>query len=245
MTAVLVPDELGPPIALMFSGGLDSSAAALSLAPRHRELHLLTYANGFGHFGQQRSRNRVAAIRQALGQQVGERIHHSVLSTRDLMQRLVVDTAARDFASFRSGFIWCMGCKLAMHARSAAYCQEHGITTMADGSNSGTDEMVEQSLLSLSMVRAFYAGFGIDFITPVYEQSRDESREILDRAGMKAGIKVLDRHLGVQPTCVAGELYYLPYLLFNKRVKHEDKVVGRYIREKLPIARELVADLVP
>ncbi len=230
-------------VALMFSGGLDSSAAALELARQYRRVHLLTYRNGFGHFFVDRSRQRAAAIREALKDTPGAgEIVHEVLSTRDHFDQLLVKSAVADFKEYKSGFIWCMGCKLAMHARSAAYCLENGITKMTDGSNSGTDEMVEQSLLSLSMVRAFYKRFDIDFFTPVYEQTREQSRKTLEKLGVRTGFKVMDRHLGVQPTCVAGELYYMPYLLFNKRVKHEDKVVMSFIAAKMPIAEKLVRE---
>lgn len=226
----------------MFSGGLDSSAAALHLAQHHRRVHLLTYNNGFGHFFVQRSAKRAQALRRALRDQPGAgELIHSVLSTRDDFDKLLVSTAVADFGKYKSGFVWCMGCKLAMHARSAAYCLQNGVAKMADGSNSGTSEMVEQSLLSLSMVRAFYARHSIEFFTPVYEQEREQSRERLAEMGVRSGIAVLDRQLGIQPTCVAGELYYMPYLLFNKRVKHEDDVVARFIAAKLPIADEIVA----
>ena len=225
----------------MFSGGLDSSAAALGLARQFRRVHLLTYRNGFGHFFTERSRDRAEAIRRALADdpEAGE-IVHALMSTKEHFEDLLVKTAAADFKEYRSGFIWCMGCKLAMHARSAAYCLIHGIEKMTDGSNAGTDEMVEQSLISLSMVRAFYERFAIEFFTPVYEQTRDDSRRALEEHGVRTGVRVMDRHLGVQPTCIAGELYYMPYLLFNKRVKHEDEVVASFIAAKMPIAERVV-----
>ncbi len=111
---------------------------------------------------------------------------------------------------------------------------------MADGSNSDTDEMVEQSLLSLSLIRFFYEDLGVDFGTPVYDDAREASRDALRGGGVRTGLTVLDRQLGIQPSCVAGALYYLPYLLLNKAVKHEEDRVAGFFEAKTELARSLV-----
>jgi len=54
------------------------------------------------------------------------------------------------------------------------------------------------------------------------------------------GVQVLDRHLCIQPTCVAGELYYLPYLLMNKPVNHDETAVSQFIEEKEVICRRVL-----
>jgi hypothetical protein len=46
-------------IALMFSGGVDSTATAVMLAERYRRIHLVTYRNGYGHWYHHRSAARV------------------------------------------------------------------------------------------------------------------------------------------------------------------------------------------
>lgn len=228
----LKPDE----IALMFSGGLDSTATALALAGTHRRVHLLTYCNGYGHRRMERARARYEALVKA----VGPRFTFSLISTQSLFERLLLRTVGADYRAVRSAFVWCLGCKVAMHARSAQFCLEHGLTKMADGANGETDEMVEQSLLSLSILRYFYEDLGIEYGAPVYDVSRERSRAVLRDAGVRRGLTVLGRQLGVQPTCVAGELYYLPYLLLNKPVKHDEAQVAAFFESKLPRAREAV-----
>ncbi len=238
------PRAPGPPeiaegeIALMFSGGLDSTATALALAKTHDRVHLVTYKNGYGHLKMGRARARF----EDLSRTVGPKFTYTLISTKPLFDRLLVRSVAGDYKQFGSGFVWCLGCKLAMHARSAWFCLENGVPRMADGSNSETDEMVEQSLLSLSLIDFFYEDHAVAYGAPVYDATRDESRDVLKEAGVRTGLTILGRQLGVQPTCVAGELYYLPYLLLNKPVEHNEENVAAFFEKKTPAAKLLVRE---
>jgi hypothetical protein len=153
---------------------------------------------------------------------------------------VIVNSVLADYRKYKSGFIWFMGCKLAMHMRSVLFCLEHGLARATDGSNSDTAEMVEQSLLSLSLIRFFYEDHTVEFGTPVYEVERAESRKLIKELGIRMGVQVLDRHLCIQPTCVAGELYYLPYVLMNKPVNHDEQAVSAFIEEKEVICRRIL-----
>ncbi len=232
--STLKPDE----VALMFSGGLDSTATALSLCKTHARVHLVTYRNGYGHPKLDRARARYEDLVRAQG----PRFTFTLISTRPLFEELLVRSVADDYRTVRSGFVWCLGCKLAMHTRSAWFCLENGLPRMADGANGETDEMVEQSLLSLSLIRFFYEDLGIEYGAPIYDATRAQSRADLRRRGVRTGLTVLGRQLGVQPTCIAGELYYLPYLLLNKPVKHDEGKVAAFFEGKVPRARELVRE---
>ncbi len=239
------PSELSPgryptlkqnEIALMFSGGVDSTATAIMLAERYEKVHLVTYKNGYGHWYHHRTEERVAELNQALG----GKFVHSVISTKSYFDEILVDDVLADFRKYKSGFVWFMGCKMAMHMRSAIYCLENGLRFMTDGSNEDTNEMVEQMLISLTLIRFFYEQYGVKFGTPVYEVRRDDSRQLVKKLGIKMGVQVMDRHLCIQPTCVAGELYYMPYLLFNKKVVHDEQTVAAFIDEKQKICDRIV-----
>jgi len=223
-------------IALMFSGGVDSTASAVMLAEHYDKVHLVTYRNGYGHWYHHRSQMRV----DELNRRLGDRFTFSLVSTKGYFDDVVVNSVLADYKRYRSGFIWFMGCKMAMHMRTILFCLEHGLSHATDGSNSDTAEMVEQSLLSLSLIRFFYEDHTVDFGTPVYEIRRAESRELIRELDIRMGVQVMDRHLCIQPTCVAGELYYLPYLLMNKPVNHDEQQVSRFIEEKETICRRIM-----
>ena len=73
---------------------------------------------------------------------------------------------------------------------------------------------------------------------------KDDTIRALDfkDLGLKMGVQVMDRHLCIQPTCLAGELYYMPYLFFNKRMKHDEPVVGKFIKEKAAICHRVMTE---
>jgi hypothetical protein len=225
-------------ICLMFSGGVDSTATAISLADYYDRVHLVTYKNGYGHYYHHRTHKRV----RELNEKLGGRFTYSLISTKDYFDQILVNSILKDYKEYRSGFIWFMGCKMAMHMRSTIYCLENGIRYMTDGSNLDTEEMVEQMLMSLSLIYHFYDSMTVEFGTPVYDVRRAASKELIRELDLNMGIEVMDRHLCIQPTCLAGELYYMPYLLFNKKVKHDEGEVAQFIQEKGQICNKIIEE---
>jgi hypothetical protein len=222
----------------MFSGGVDSTVAALSLLDRFRNVHLLTYANGHGHYGFERARKRAVELES----RYPGRVRYFTCSTSDLFRRVGLTTLHEDYRRYRSGFIWCLGCKLTMHARSIIYCRTNGLRFMSDGSARDSAEMVEQMDVSVGSVRRFYADWGIEFQVPAYDLPRAEKQKMLADLGFRMGIPVRDRYLGIQPSCIPGELYYLPYVLFNRDPGHRDEDVLDYIGRKRPLLDEAIRD---
>ncbi len=223
-------------VSLMFSGGVDSTTAALELAKRHERVHLLTFENGYGHYKIGRTAKRVREIER----HAGKRFTHHLESVQPLFDLLLMDNLRDEYKRWGSGFIWCLGCKLAMHTRSILYNLEHGIPTMADGSSSSTGEMVEQSLLSLYLFREMYEDHGIRFTTPVYTIPREKEIEGLKERGFRMGLRIKDRFLGVQPKCHPGELYYLPFLIFDQPPAHDEDKVASFLDEKREVARAYI-----
>ena len=224
-------------ISLMFSGGVDSTVAAMHLAERYEHVHLLTFANGYGHYGFTRPQRRA----RELDQRCPGRFTYHFESSRPLFDAIAVGSLTEDYRKYGSGFVWCLGCKLAMHAMSAAYDRQHGITQHTDGSSGDTSEMVEQGLLALSMIAHFYEDHGIDFVPTDYDIPRDDKRALLERSGFRLGIPLRDRYLGIQPSCVPGELYYLPFLLLGRPPQHDERMVARFIKDKRPIMDRFVS----
>ncbi len=230
--------ENGRQVSLMFSGGVDSTMTAMLLGEKYDRVHLLTFGNGYGHYKLDRTRKRAAELRRHLGP---GRLVHTIESVKELFEAVMADLIG-DFSRYRSGFIWCMGCKIAMHTRSIIYNLEHGVDQMADGSSGSTGEMVEQMLLSVYMIREMYDRYGITYSTPVYTIPREEEIRILKEKGFRMGLRIGDRFLGVQPKCHPGELYYLPFLLLNQPPKHDEELVARFIEEKREVAHRIIVE---
>ncbi len=224
-------------VSLLFSGGVDSTAAAITLARRFDAIHLLTFGNGYGHLQIERSRGRADELRTRLP----GRISHEVRSVRPLFEKLLAQPA-QDLDRFGSGFVWCLACKIAMHTEAILYNLAHGVATIADGSSGATAEMVEQMPSSLRRIRGFYGEHGIGYESPVYAVRREQSIDLLEREGFRMGLRVRDRFLGVQPLCPPGLLYYLPFLALGQPPLHDEAVVEAFFDEKLAIARAHIAE---
>ncbi len=231
-------EKPGRQITLLFSGGIDSTRTACELAAEYDKVHLVSYWNGFGHYKLGRTKKRAdEASRHFPG-----KFTHSLISIKDMFEPLLTRGIEEDYDKVKSGFVWCLSCKLTMHARTVAYNLEHGVDAVADGSSGSTDEMVEQSPFSIQRFREFYSEYGIDFLTPVYDRTREESIEKLREAGFKMGFPIGDRFLGIQPKCRPGELYYLPFLLLGIDPNHDKQAVLDFIDTRMDYLKGWIAD---
>lgn len=228
------PERLNQ-VALMFSGGVDSTVCALELAKTFDRVHLLTYETGFGHYNMNKSEKRFRELERL----VGPRFSFNRIDIRKQFKTFVVDRLLDDYRCFGSGFIMCMGCKVLMHARTARYALDAGMSSCAEGASGATGEMVEQMLVSISLLRLFYQEHGLEYLLPVYDRVREDSIAMLNAKGFNMGLRILDRHLGIQPRCIRGELYYLPYLLFKQPPDHSEAVIARFISQRLKEAQVL------
>ncbi len=223
-------------ISLMFSGGIDSTTAAIILSKEFNKINLLNYSNGYGHYNFENALRRYKELRKKTGNKFS--YHH--LSVRDVFEKLLINDLVNDYGEYKSAFIWCLGCKLAMHTRSIIFNLEHGIKYMADGSSRYSEEFVEQMPISISTLKKIYRDYGVEYINPGIGVKREDKISELKERGFKMGIRIRDRFLGIQPKCIPGELYYMPGILFNKFPKHCEKDVYRFIRDKRQVMDEYI-----
>jgi hypothetical protein len=158
---------------------------------------------------------------------------------------MLVKDVIEEYQRYKSGFIWCLGCKLSMHLKTILYCLEKRIKYAADGSSKDTSEFVEQMPISLSSIKMIYKKYGINYLTPVYNKKRIEKIELLKKNNLRLGIPIGigNRFLGIQPRCIPGELYYLPGVLLNRFPVHCEKDVYRFINSKLDLIDKIINDI--
>ncbi|MBN1594107.1 MAG: 7-cyano-7-deazaguanine synthase [Candidatus Coatesbacteria bacterium] len=228
---------------LMYSGGLDSTASAIVMLEQFEKLHLLTYDYGYGQIFLKWARKGANGLIDVFGR---DRFVHVIASVKDIFQRIFVRSAVRDYKRYKSRFIWCLACKLAMHTGNIVYCLEHDLQAASDGSSSETEYYVEQMPQSVVAIRDFYKEFGLQFVTPVYDiGSREAKFKLLAEKGVKSkGIAVRDRNPGTQPLCVPGNLIHFASTFFGKHPDYDEKAVLRFIEEKTKIAKKFVEEKV-
>lgn len=223
---------------LLFSGGLDSTLTASILAKSYDRIHLLTYDHGLQLWFMGRSRIHAQELESIYGT---DRIVHSIIDNAELSSK-IRKGFWQDLKVYCDGTapsIICMGCKLAMHARTIVYDLEHGIGHAADGSTRVQSDHAEQMSGVLGVIKGLYEEHGIAFTTPVYDYgSREDERRRLTELGISLGLKTGDLHKTVQPFCWPGAFYIVPHLLALPR--EED--MARYVRDKLPVCREFIRE---
>lgn len=196
-------------IALMFSGGLDTTYASFQLLEEYERLHLLTFDSGRMLAVERFSTKNVRLLQERFGP---ERILHRIVSTRDFLDLQLRDLLPT-LKRYRSPGVICSSCQFAMDVKTVQYCLEHGIPQATDGKSRAQTEVCLQTLDYCRTIRRFMAGFGVDYLLPTaHEITREEKREFLRREGLFSGVPLLTMlqrtglnnfsdFLGRQPLC--------------------------------------------
>lgn len=221
---------------LLFSGGIDSMYAALKLAEKYDKIRLISFDNEYGHL----KTNRVKKRAKELARLYPRKFTLKTESIKKSFERIVINHLITDMKKYSSAFNWCMGCKLAMQAHAINYAKKEGIKFISDGASSETSEMIEQSEYALDHIKKVYSKNGLKYINHYYDITRNEKRDFLKKNNINLGIKLFDRHIGIQPKCIPGELYYSPFILLGKKPKHIKKELELFLKDKKRIIERII-----
>jgi len=218
---------------LLFSGGVDSTLAAVLLVEKFDRVRLVTYNHGWrsGHFSLNRSRRRAREVRRKLG---ADRISFDYVHMGPLFRRFVTATLLDDYRRFRSNTC-CVGCKLAMHARTVLYNLRRGIGHVADGSTADQAFHAEQLSGVLAGVRCLYAHYGIEYANPGFDLDLDRRKARLIEAGFKPK--------GIQPRCLIGAYDFFIHTPLHVAHHQEEDTMMAYMEYKLPMAFAIIEEI--
>ncbi|OGL45913.1 MAG: hypothetical protein A2161_02040 [Candidatus Schekmanbacteria bacterium RBG_13_48_7] len=223
---------------LMYSGGLDSTVTALTLAEQFERVILVTYHRGYGHWFINRSSIRVAEMEKHLNRKVFTVFRASV---KDLFKKVVLDTFIADFKKYKALFIVCVGCKMAMHARTVIYNLENGIPYTSDGASKTTEWMPDQMPVTLERYKRLHNDYGIIYSNPVYEfGTRDQAREKLRQSGLSMGKRIGNRDFGTQPFCFYGDIVSQIRETFHVGLPLKQEYIVEFMEKKRPILDEYI-----
>ena len=203
-------------ISILFSGGSDSTLAAVHALQRARTVHLLTFPRGF-MFCREKPEKLVDEMRARFG---AERIVRHIEPIGREYRRCYFDRMPQRLRRYRTFYIpWmCGACKLAMHLRTIAYNQKHGISVTYDGANSASAPVFpDQTTEYIDVAKRLYRDHGMEYDCPVFSIAKTD-RE-LELAGIERTRDTKREHLFYrnQHTCYVGvilhahaRLYYRP-----------------------------------
>ena len=205
------------PVAVLFSGGVDSTAVAIHLLQEGREAHLLTFDNGAEKWLELAEYKAGFIRRQFTGRCTWE-----LLESTSLFHDLAIAPMVEDVQRYgKGGNLVCCGCKLAMLCEAIVYCRRNGIREIADGFQKGQDYYPEQTADYIVPADRFACSYGIRYVHPFWDHPElKQERITLDGAVPPAP---------VQPWC-----------LFGCNPILDKKCIRPYVASKLPAMKAYV-----
>ena len=154
-------------VAVLFSGGTDSTCTAVMAAQQHDRVHLLTMRR-YGMFGVEKSDTNFHKIAEMFGED--RFVRPDLMGVDRLFRHLSYGTYFRDLR--RHGLMnltTCGVCKLTMHTRAVVYCLQNGVDRVWDGANRNMYIFPAQMEGVMGLLRDMYARYGIEYENPVFE----------------------------------------------------------------------------
>ncbi len=208
-------------VAILYSGGLDSTHTAIHYLERGVSPHLITFDNGAVSFLEQIERQ--LSYLERVDPNIP--IIFKIISIRHLMRKIVFDTLTEDILEFKQDMT-CVGCKIAMTAEIILYAIRHGIKTISDGYRKKQDYHPEQTTEFMDGVDSFVRDNGLNYTHPVYDV--ENNGELIDR-----GIRHNIPFTSVQTYCV----------IFSPDTQRgQEAAIADYVAKKIPVAQKYIDD---
>ncbi|MDY6843722.1 MAG: hypothetical protein SVW57_06485 [Thermodesulfobacteriota bacterium] len=196
-------------VVVMFSGGTDSTYAALQQIPNYDEIHLVTFIR----HGIKKLENPDIIVERLRKKFPDKEIIYRQINNEDIYRKVTPHAekweAHQLILNQEIGPLWedphgkrlgrqkydsdkitlfmtneCLQCKIAMHIAAIRYCKENDISNLCDGGN--PEQLDDGSQLEdvKSIAQAIFARFGINYFSPVFHVSAEERGKALFEAGI-------------------------------------------------------------
>ena len=205
-------------IAILFSGGRDSSLAACLYSLQGYRVHLLSFISGLGVKGDI-SNYRYDELKARFPDNIVCRQH---LPTFGLVRKISLVDIEKDFATYKKNLIL-VGEKMAMHAAAIVYCLQHEIREVADGTSGYQTHYPEQMPEAINLFGDLHLEWGTELQTPILKYSNEDE------------VKYTLMEMGISTKSLEG------MSVFAEAFTQPDPATLRqYILEKLPLCRDYI-----
>jgi len=222
-------------ISILFSGGPDSTLAALKALDEAETVHLLTFHNKrMSKVGKHR------IVSEEMKRKFGEeRVFTYEADTNELYNTFYYKALKNNLLKYRTFLIpWrCGACKLAMHSLAIKYNLEHGINATYDGANFESEPyFVDQTRPYIEVMKKFYKKYGMRYDCPVY--NIPETDKETEKYGLIKTKDTKSEHFvfSTQHTCMSGvyvhlhsRFYYHPF----RGKKRAERLAEKFLEETL------------
>jgi len=198
---------------MLFSGGADSTAAAVYYLNKGNKVQLITFDNGV-----EINLNLSEKKAKMIIRKFPKLCSWWMLNSRQLFHQMAIKTLEKDVKKY--GNLVCCGCKLAMLAQSIVFCKKNDIKIIADGFEKSQIYYPEQTPEYIYVADLLCKKFGVKNEHPLYNLSSKEIENLTVQAGLPPA--------PLQAVCMFGE----------NRLK--SRHIKKYTLQKLPMAVEYV-----
>jgi len=225
-------------ISVLFSGGPDSTLAALLALEKAEKVHLLTFHHSkMGKIGKHRI--VVDEMKNRFGE---ERVVAYEDSTEENFRKFYATDFNKLVKKYRTFYVpWiCGACKLAMHSLAIKYNLENNIGVLYDGANYESNPyFVDQTVTYINIMKEFFrVNYSMEYDCPVY--NTDNTDKETEKYGLVSTKEAKKEHFvfSTQHTCFNGIYVHLHsrfyYRLFRgkKRTEYLGGEFLKYMLEK-------------
>ncbi|MEH7048614.1 hypothetical protein [Bacillus pseudomycoides] len=205
-------------VAVLFTGGRDSTLVACYEALKGNKVHLLTCDSGIG-IKRDVADYRVKELMERFPEQI---ISRTILPTYGLFRSIAIKNIEEDFKKWNKNLIL-LGDKMAIHAAATVYCIQNNITRLVDGCVSYQQDLAEQKIIALELFKDFEIKYGITYDCPIYfYNSQDDVKYALLTLGLSSK--------SLESVSIFGDSFTEP----------TEREVNEYIIDKMYICEEYV-----
>ncbi|MBN2546379.1 MAG: 7-cyano-7-deazaguanine synthase [Spirochaetes bacterium] len=224
-------------IAVMYSGGLDSTLSAFRLGQKYKEVHLLTFDVSLT-IGINNCKKNIDNIQRACP---NAKIIHNIINI-DHSRNLFWKDFTRDYFKYNNGTspaILCLSCKMSMLAETIKYCLDNGIDKISNGLTGSQSDHPEHMPAIVNRFTKYMAQYGIRFINEIYNiPTREMEKKELKEHGIETGTIIGASNVSHQPRCFVG----VYSTLWKAYRKFDPKKVLNYFDKKITVMDEVLKD---
>ncbi|WP_017472531.1 hypothetical protein [Amphibacillus jilinensis] len=205
-------------VAVLFTGGKDSSLVACLEATKGREVHLITCNSGIG-IKSELSQFRVNEI---VDRFPSVSISRVTLMTSGLFRRIAIKDIESDIKRWGVNMVL-LGDKMAIHAAATVYCLQNQIYRLVDGVVKYQDDLVEQKTVAMQFLKNYEYKYGIAYDSPIYHFG---TRKQVKYALLDFGIS----NKSLEGVSIFGDSFSEP----------TDEMIYEYMSEKIHLCDEYI-----
>jgi hypothetical protein len=228
-------------VALLYSGGCDSTLAACRLATYFPKVSLVTYNRmGFISTGAPSVHYERMALRFP-----DVEFTHELIPYQKFYEKVESHEYLRSLWKYGSmAVVPCGHCKLAMHWRNLIFCVENGINYAADGAVHGNEYFAEQNpkILMPALVD-LYGSFGITLMHPVYEEGLNTEEQLFE-LGITDARRIKRTSKDKQIVCSQHIMFaaFMRKYLANHSFEEYETNSATHLRTKVELIQELTKE---